>query len=114
VTEREKRTIPPELAQYDAYTNYPGRAEELLNSSATFGNNAFVAAMACETDAQWRLLARLRGAGLLLHPDDAHLLCVECKRAYDSGCPDCGSCQAGCSGGHKDNPCTHSNAKWAV
>lgn len=70
MTEREKWTVPPELAEYATYTNYPGRAEELMNSPATFKNNILVAAMACETDAQWNLLARLHKAGLLRRPEE--------------------------------------------
>jgi hypothetical protein len=89
VTDREKWTVPPGLAQYGTYTNYPGRAEELINSDATYESDVITAVMACETDAQWRLLARLRKAGLLLlHPEDRHVLCQECKRAYDGGCQD--------------------------
>lgn len=64
----KKWTMPSELAVYAQYTNYPDRAEGLINSQATAQNNIIVAAMACETAAQWNLLARLRKAGLLLDP----------------------------------------------
>lgn len=62
----KKWTVPPELAPYEKFTNYPGRAEELINSEATSHSNIILAAMACEAEAQWDLLARLRKAGLLL------------------------------------------------
>jgi hypothetical protein len=61
-------TVPPDLAPYEGFTNYPGRAEELINSDATAHSNIIVAAMACEAEAQWHLLARLHKAGLLLLP----------------------------------------------
>jgi hypothetical protein len=108
----EKWKVPPELAAYGTYTDEPGRAEELVNSPATFKNNVILAAMACVADAQWRLLARLRKANLLLHPDDASYMCRECKRLYAVGCPDCGACEAGCGGGFADNPCTHEKMNW--
>lgn len=108
----KKWAVPPELAPYEQYTNYPGRAEELVNTKATARNNIVLAAMACEAAAQWTLLARLRKAGLLLHPDDKGVLCDECKRLYEKGCPDCGACQAGCHSNGQPNPCGHPNAPW--
>jgi hypothetical protein len=107
----KKWKVPPELAAYGTYTNYPGRAEELINSDDTFMNNVIKAAMACEAVAQWGLLTRLRKANLLLHPDDVSFMCKECKRLYAAGCPDCGACLTGCADGFKDNPCTHDNAE---
>lgn len=113
VSDKQTWTVPPELAAYDEYINYPGRAEELINSKASFFSNAVVATMRAETDAQYALLRRLRNAGLLLHPDDAHILCKECKRAWDNCCPDCGACEAAC---HDDgtNTCLHPNAAWVA
>jgi len=108
---KKKWTVPPELAAYDQYTNYPGRGEELINSPASFKNNVIVAAMACEAGSQWDLLARLRQAGLLLHPDDAHMLCGDCRRPYERACPDCGACEANCFNTGTE-PCGHPNAKW--
>lgn len=112
MSDKKKWTVPPELAAYGTYTNHPGRAEELINSDATFKNNIIVAGMAVEMDAQYRLLARLRKAGLLLHPDDRHALCMTCKRVWENCCPDCGACEAGC---HDDgtNRCAHENARWS-
>lgn len=60
-----KWKVPPELSAYDKFTNYPGRAEELVNSKATMFSNAVVSLMRAETHAQYSLLARLRKAGLL-------------------------------------------------
>lgn len=110
MTGREQWKLPPELALYARFANYPGRAEELMNSNATYHNNVIVAAMACETAAQFDLLARLRRANLLLHPDDANVLCPECKRTYENSCPDCGACEAGCSS--DGNTCPHPNVVW--
>lgn len=70
MSESEKWTVPPELKVYEEYTNYPGRAEELINSTANFDNNIVKAAMGCEVAAQWDLLARLDRAGLLRRPED--------------------------------------------
>ena len=111
MSDKPKWTVPPELAAYGTYTNYPGRAEELINSDATFKNNIIVAAMAVEMDAQYRLLARLREAGLLLHPDDRHLLCRMCKRSYGNGCPDCDACERACYV-DSTNECTHPSMSW--
>lgn len=61
----KKWVQPPELAPYDKYTNYPKRAEELVNSTASVFNNHVVATMRAEMHAQYALLARLRDAGLL-------------------------------------------------
>ncbi|MEV6400928.1 hypothetical protein AB0M39_40155 [Streptomyces sp. NPDC051907] len=58
-------TVPPDLAQYTPFTIYGDRAEELHNSPATPFNNTPAFAMSCETQAEWRLLARLRREGLL-------------------------------------------------
>lgn len=112
MTEKKDWKVPPELAAYDTYTNYPGRAEELINSDATYKNNVIVAAMACEVGAQWNLLARLHRAGLLLHPDDASYLCKECKRVFARVCPNCGACENGCFGGFENNECAHPSAAW--
>lgn len=58
-------TTPPHLLPFERHTLYPGRAEELINSDATFFNNAVVASMRAETHAEWRLLERLHAIGAL-------------------------------------------------
>lgn len=63
-------TVPPELADFEQYTNYPGRSEELANRNETVFVNAPVAIMRAETTAQWALLQRLHKAGLLKTPED--------------------------------------------
>jgi hypothetical protein len=67
---KEPWVPPADLAPYDGYTNYPGRAEELMNHPASFFVNAVVATMRAETDAQYALLARLHAAGLLRLPGE--------------------------------------------
>lgn len=60
---------PEGTEQYDHLVDYPGRAEELANDSASVFSNAVVALMRAEVTAQYKLLAVLRREGLLLEPD---------------------------------------------
>lgn len=111
----KKWMLPEHLAPYDQYTDHPGRAEELINHPATMFNNHVVALMRAATDAQYRLLARLSNAGLLVQELATSLgKCGSCGQPFDNGCPDCGACKAGCHGGFESNPCTHLNAKWST
>jgi hypothetical protein len=66
--EQQQWTVPPELAAFDQFTNYPARAEELINSPESVFANAVKAVMRAEVSAQWALLARLYQAGLLKIP----------------------------------------------
>lgn len=102
----EEWTVPSELDRYTRYTDHPGRAEELMNSTESVFVNAPKAVMRAGMSAQYRLLARLHHAGLLDLP------CDSCGMSISKGCPDCGACKAGCHGGHENNPCTHENAPW--
>ncbi len=61
----QKWEIPPELVPYVRYTNYPTRAERLINSLARWDTHPAEAAMRAEARAQFTLLARLHEAGLL-------------------------------------------------
>jgi hypothetical protein len=112
VSDKKKWVQPPDLAAYDEYTFYPGRAEELINSDATYHSNVIVAVMAAETAAQYSLLARLRDAGLLKAPHRAKPDCVVCGSHHSSWCPDCGACKAGCHDAFRDNPCKHTKTDW--
>lgn len=85
MSDEEKWTVPPDLAQYDQYTNHPGRAEELVNNPVSMFANHVVGIMRAEVAAQYRLLAQLHKAGLLrasgrtvrLHKVRNHNLVIE-------------------------------------
>lgn len=63
---------PPELAPYDSYTNYPGRATELIRHPASAFSDPVTALMRAEVHAQYELLGRLREDGLLRTPPGDH------------------------------------------
>lgn len=67
---KPKRWVkPPHLEPYDKYTVHPGRAEEMINHSASVFSNPVAAVMRAELRAQYDLLERLSAAGLLRYPE---------------------------------------------
>jgi hypothetical protein len=60
------------------------------------------------------LAAQIAKTGVPLTADMAPRrdACKGCGSLPEDWCPDCAACEDGCFGGHKNNPCSHSNASW--